>query len=105
VNIAHNTPSPLFRFGISFNKLFDYIAAEKPILSDFPSAHNPAVAYGASLEVTEATASNIARAVESFVAMNEEEYGRYSENARLAAQEYNFEALTKKLASIIESQP
>lgn len=105
VNIAHNTPSPLFRFGISFNKLFDYIAAEKPILSDFPSAHNPAVAYGASLEVTDATAPNIARAVESFVAMNEEEYGRYSENARLAAQEYNFEALTKKLASIIESQP
>lgn len=103
LNIAHNTPSPLFRYGISFNKLFDYLAAGKPILSDFPCGHNPAVARGASMEVREPTAENIAVAIEMFVSMDEFEYRRYSENALAAAEEYSFGALTKKLLSIIEN--
>lgn len=103
LNIAHNTPSPLFRYGISFNKLFDYLAAGKPILSDFPCGHNPAVARGASMEVREPTAENIAVAIEMFVSMDESEYRRYSENALAAAEEYSFGALTKKLLSIIEN--
>lgn len=103
LNIAHNTPSPLFRYGISFNKLFDYLAAGKPVLSDFPCGHNPAVVWGAGQEVNEPTAENIARAIESFVSMDEATYLQYSRNAELAAREYSFEALTKKLLSIIEN--
>ena len=101
LNIAHNTPSELFKYGISFNKLFDYIAAGKPILSDFPSGHNPAVAYGASMEVTEPSAENIAEAIDRFAAMDAQEYQKYSNCAKLAVQEYNFEALTKKIVKII----
>ena len=103
LNIAHNTPSPLFRYGISFNKLFDYLAAGKPVLSDFPCGHNPAVIRGASVEISEPTAENIARGIERFVSMDEREYQRYSDNAAAAAREYSFEALTKKLMAIIDS--
>jgi len=102
LNIAHNTPSPLFRYGISFNKLFDYLAAGKPILSDFPCGHNPAVVMGASVEVSDPTAENIARAIEAIVAMDGTEYAAYCEKSIAAARVYSFENLTKKLLAVIE---
>ncbi len=101
LNIAHNTPSPLFRFGISFNKLFDYLAAGKPVLSDFPSAHNPAVVYGAGVDVTDPTVKNIANAVENFAIMDYPQYSKYCENALSTAKEYDFKNLTQKLWDII----
>ena len=103
LNIAHNMPSPLFRFGISFNKLFDYLAAGKPVLSDFSSGHNPAVLWDAGTEVTEPTAESIAKAIMKFVDMDKKQLKHYSDNALAAAKEYSFETLTKKLLSIIEN--
>lgn len=105
LNIAHNTPSSLFAYGISFNKLFDYLAAGKPILSDFPCGHNPSVIWGAGMEVTDPTPKNIARAIENFVSMDKETYTQYSKNAVAAAKAYSFEELTKKLYAVIENQP
>ncbi len=103
INIAHNTPSPLFRFGISFNKLFDYLAAGRPVLSDFPCGHNPAVVWDAGTEVNEPTAQSIADAIMKFVDMDEKQLKHYSDNALAAAKEYSFEELTKKLLSVIEN--
>ena len=104
LNIAHNTPSPLFRFGISFNKLFDYLAAGRPVLSDFPCAHNPSVVYGAGVDVTAPSAQNIAQAVIKFTAMDSEEYGQYCKNALATAQKYDFKVLTQKLFDIINKE-
>lgn len=104
LNIAHNTPSPLFRFGISFNKLFDYLAAGKPVLSDFPCAHNPSVVYNAGVDVPEPSAEKIASAVESFTTMDSAKYEEYCKNASLTAQSYDFKELTKKLFNIINNQ-
>lgn len=103
LNIAHNNPTPLFRFGISFNKLFDYLAAGKPVLSDFPCKYNPAVQYGAGMEVAEPTAENIARAIENCAQLSPEEYAQYVEKAKIAANDYDFANLTKKLLAVIEA--
>lgn len=103
LNIAHNTPSPIFRFGISFNKVFDYIAAGKPILSDFPSKFNPAVQWGAGVEVSDPTAENIAKAIEEFANMQPEAYQVFEEKARIAAEEYDYENLTQKMIDLIEA--
>lgn len=101
LNIAHNTPSELFRFGISFNKLFDYLAAGKPVLSDFPCPYNPSIRMEAGIQVENPTPQNIADAVMYFVEMPQEETSRYAVNARKAAEEYSFRNLTKKLLNII----
>lgn len=101
LNIAHNTPSSLFRFGISFNKLFDYLAAGKPVLSDFHCPYNPAVLLHASLCVDDPTAQNIAQAVTQVAAMEREQYNELCSNAEKAAVEYDFRNLTNKLLQVI----
>ena len=105
LNIAHNTSTPLFVYGISFNKLFDYLAAGKPVLSDFPCGHNPAVVWNAGIEVADPTPENIAQAIDHFVHLDKETYDQYSKNAAAAAKAYSFEELTKKLYAVIEQQP
>lgn len=102
VNIAHNTPSPLFRFGISFNKMFDYLAAGKPVLSDFPCPYNPATDHGAGLDVQQPDAVFIARTVEKMAAMPPQEREAMARNALRTAQEYDFRKLTDKLLDVIE---
>lgn len=102
LNIAHNTPSPLFRFGISFNKLFDYFAAGKPIFSDFPCRYNPAVQYGAGTDLKEPAAQAVAQGIAYFCMISPAEYAVYQKNAERAAEEYDFANLTKKLIAIIE---
>ena len=105
LNLAHNTPSPLFRFGISFNKLFDYFAAGRPILCDFPCPYNPAAAYHVGVEVAGTQPQQIAAAIDALAALPEQERQGYSENARRAAEDYDFKRLTDKLIAIMESLP
>lgn len=100
-NFAHNTPSPLFRFGISFNKIFDYFAAGRPILTDFPCPYNPVIQTNAGCTVENATAVEIARTIEKMAALEEKEYLEFCSNALNAAEVYDFKNLTEKLIEII----
>ena len=102
LNVVHNAPQTIFRFGISFNKLFDYLAAGKPILCDFPCSYNPAVQCGAGVMVTDPTAEQIAEAIERMAGLPEEKYQTYCAAACRGAQEYDYQQLTKKLIAIIE---
>lgn len=102
VNLAHNTPSSLFRFGISFNKMFDYLAAGKPILSDFPCPYNPAVDNGAGLDVQRPEAASVARRIEEMACMDRPKWDEMARNARRTAEKYDFRKLTDKLLDVIE---
>ncbi len=102
LNFAHNSASSLFRFGISFNKLFDYMAAGKPILCDFPCPYNPAVRLGASMEVPEPSPSAVAKKIEEIAQLPKEEYEKMCQASLQGAEEYSFKNLTTKLLTLIE---
>ena len=103
LNFAHNEPSPLFRFGISFNKLFDYLAAGKPILSDFSCPYNPSVQNGAGIGIDEPSAENVAHGIETLAGLPQEELARMGANARRAAETaFDFRILTQKLMDVVE---
>ena len=100
-NFAHNSPSSLFRYGISFNKLFDYLAGGKPVLTDFPCPYNPALKYGAGINADPPSAENVARVVETAAQMPREKYKEFCLNAEKAAEDYDFEKLTRRLLEIL----
>lgn len=100
INIAHNDSSPLFRFGISFNKVFDYMAAGKPIICDFISNYNPVTKVNAGLSVEKEDVNSVASAIDKLLSSNKlEEYGK---NARNGAEIYSFEKLTNDLLEVID---
>jgi len=101
LNIAHNTSSPIFKYGVSFNKIFDYMAAGKPVLCDFSSNYNPVLMGGAGIAVTSAISDDIAEAIEGLASLDKEIYDKYCSAAKETANEYDFRSLTNKLADVI----
>lgn len=101
VNFAHNNPSALFRFGISFNKIFDYLAAGRPVLVSFGSKYNPVVEGSAAILPESFSDADIARAIDSIGIMEKEEYRELCINARNTAEEYSYETLARNLAEIL----
>jgi glycosyltransferase involved in cell wall biosynthesis len=51
VGIVHTTYTPVYRYGVSFNKLFDYMAASLPIAFACSTAFDPIRASGAGRSV------------------------------------------------------
>lgn len=103
LNIAHNNPSPLFKYGISFNKIFDYFAAGKPILCDFFAKYNPVIIEDAGFEITTNNPQEIAKSIEDIADISEVEYFRKCKNAINASRKYDYKALTEQLFNIIHN--
>ena len=101
LNFSHNTASPLFRFGISFNKIFDYLAAGKPILSDFPCKYNPTVQSGAGVSVDAPIPATVAEGIERLSRLDAQTYSEMCQKALDAASEFDFKRLTERLLNIL----
>ena len=104
LNFAHNSASPIFRFGASFNKFFDYMAASKPILADFSCKYNPVLQNGAGIDIENPTLKNIAKAIEDFAELDLATNTKYCRNARKGAETYDFKNLTHKLIKIMTGE-
>lgn len=102
LNYMHGESSPLFRFGLSANKLFDYFAAGKPIFSDLNVKYNPITIWKAGIDIEDSSIENIADKILQMRKMPQEEYLSYCRNARIAAENYDFKKLTTDLADILK---
>ena len=91
-----------YRYGISPYKLFDYMAAGRPVLCDVPSRYNPMVQEDAGFEISGKTPQEFAEAIDRIAALPREELDGKARNAEKAAQKYDFRELTRKLTDVIE---
>lgn len=91
-----------FDYGVSCNKLFDYMAAGKPILSTFKVKYDLIQKYDCGLTCENQDAPTIADAIIKIKELPAQEYGKMCENAKRAAEDYDFKILTDKLESVIE---
>lgn len=88
--------------GNSSNKLFEYLASEKPVISTAKMGYSIINKYNCGIELENNTPEELARAIIQFKQMSEQEYLQYSTNARNAAKHFDFQILTKSLIKIIE---
>lgn len=92
----------VYKYGSSQNKLFEYMASGKPILSNIAIAYSVVERYqcGISRDIT--TAQAYADAILELYRMNQDEYARMCENSKQGARDYDFRKLTEKLIRVIE---
>jgi len=93
--------NPLKQYGTSVNKIFEYFASGKPTLSDCEYGYDLIQRYQCGIVLNNAGIDELANAIIGFSEMNQEEYDQYCNNALIAAQDYDFKVLTKKLEQIL----
>ena len=102
LNINHVKQTGIMRFGCSLNKQFDYFASGKPVLSDLTVNYDLIERYGAGVTLPTQDTEEMCRQVLRFAHMPQEEYQQICKNARRAAQDYDYRALTQRLLQILE---
>lgn len=103
VSLAHGEQSSIMRYGLSLNKLFDYLAAGRPVIVDFASPYNPVVQCGGGVQIVEADEERIAAQIDKMSMLGREEIDAYGHRARQGAGRFDFKVLTERLREIIEN--
>ncbi len=82
--------------GNSSNKLFEYLASGKPVVSTVRMGYDILERYSCGVSAEKCTAENIAYSIEKILKLNREEYVNMCKNARLAAEEFDIPILANK---------
>lgn len=90
-------------YGMSFNKLFDYLAAGKPTILPFKVAESIIEANGAGIELDMADASQLTDAIIKYYEMEKETYKKYCDNAIAISKQFDYALLSRKVENIIEN--
>lgn len=97
-------PSPLFRFGVSPNKLLDYMAAGKPIIHAIDTNSSPAIDAGCAITCEAGNPAKLAHAMEAMAAMSAPDLVRMSNAGREYARANHLQAaLAESFVKAIES--
>lgn len=95
---------PIYRYGISLNKLFDYLAAGRPIVFAGASANDPVAEARAGLSVPPGDPGALAGAIARLVALPEAERAEMGRNAHAYVQtHHDFRVLARRLADCLDA--
>jgi glycosyltransferase involved in cell wall biosynthesis len=106
VGVVHATETPVYRYGISFNKVFDYMAARKPIAFACKTFNDPVATSGAGMSVAPDDAEALAGAFVSLATASSDERRRMGDAGRaFVEREHDFATIGAKLAELIAGAP
>ncbi len=91
-----------YKFGVSLNKLFEYLASENPIISNVETRYDIVKDSGAGETIEGEDARKLADTILKFKNMDQVELSLFSERARREAESYDFTHLTKQLLEIFQ---
>lgn len=102
LNLIHVKQTNIMKYGCSFNKLFEYLASGKPILSDLVVSYDLIEEYGAGITIQKQSPEYLANAIQIVREMDSLTYNDMCRKARTVAEKYDFPNLTNELINIIE---
>jgi len=89
--------------GNSSNKLFEYMASGKPVISTVKMGYSIIERYQCGVEIDECTPECLAEAITEFYNMPKERYEEYGRNAFQGSKDFDFGILTNHLLCVIRS--
>lgn len=89
--------------GSSSNKLFEYMASGKPIVSTVRTGYSLLEKYQCGFELEEHTPQALASAIRHVKNMPPNEYERLCRNAKSAAMDFDYARLSEKLMTVVEN--
>lgn len=89
--------------GNSSNKLFEYMASGKPVISNVKMGYSIINRYDCGIELDDGSSKDLANAILKVKKLPTEEYLKLGQNAKKAAVDFDFKVLSAKLISIIEN--
>lgn len=102
VCLLHWKDTELMRYGTSANKIFDYLAAGRPVLSSIFGIRQIIEDTGCGIQLSSQSPEEIATGIIRMQNLDADAYKRYCENAVLAASKYDYAVLGEKLIQLIE---
>lgn len=102
LNIINVKPTKVSNYGVSWNKLFDYMAAGKPILSTLKVKYDILEKYDCGVSLEEQSVTSITNAILMFYNMDSDRYNEMCRNAKEGVKDYYYNVLTDKLEKVIE---
>lgn len=94
--------SSIMKYGMSFNKLFDYLAAGKPIILPFKVGNSIVEANGVGVEIENANGRDLASTIIGFADMSRPEYEGYCSRSLSLSKQFSYEKLAKQLEEIFQ---
>lgn len=88
--------------GNSSNKLFEYMAAGKPIISTIQMGYCPLAKYKCGISVKEESANGLANSIKEIIDLTKEEYASMCVNAKEASNYFDYSILSEKLEKVID---
>ncbi len=93
------------KYGISCNKLFDYLRLSLPVISYNDCKFDPVSQISESLKISTYNINDLVDLIDSLPAKESPEYKKYSENARsIFKSNFDMELIAKKYSKIIPNE-
>lgn len=89
--------------GNSSNKLFEYMASGKPIISTVRMGYSIIKKYNCGVELDEDSPEALAKQVIQFHDMDKDVFRKMGENAKNGAKDFDFKVLTDRLEEVVKS--
>lgn len=102
VNIIHVQQSSLSKYGVSWNKLFDYMNAGKPILSTTAVAYDLIEQYQCGIVCKDQQVETMVNAVLALYHAEPQEYRQMCQNAKEGAKDFDYGVLASRLEETID---